>query len=945
MSHHSQIHSSPHCFFRRAIVCGLHILALVVLLVQANALVYARHPSEHTGHSTAAAQDEQEIRLLEFGKPPIEREMSGGQAHKYRFPLIAGQYAHVVVDQRGIDVLVKLFGPDGKEIIEVDTTSRDGTQGPEDVHAVAEISGEYLLEVSSLEKTAKPGRYEVRIEELRAASQKDRDRLHAEQAMREAETWRSKGDAHSLRNAAAKYEEAAQLWGAIGETLIEGDTLYIIGYIYSALRNPQRALANYEKARPLLLQNKHYPILGVTLNDLGRIYASLNYPERALDNYNDALHLFQSQNMRPEEATTFNNIGSVYDSMGKNEEAFSQYNDALTIMRKYKDHPGLPTVLNNIGRLYYSMGNQQKALDHFNEALPIFRTMQGNEKLPFAARLESLAGEATTLSNIGQVKGAQGKNDEALENYNRALLIFQKLEDSSDVVGTLGNIGTLYESLDRKHEALDAYLKAIDRLESLRASVTIEEIRAGIANSLAFVYKASLLHRSMGQDAQAFNLTELARARSFLDQVGNMRPDLFQMTDEQLVKDRQELESKITSLEREIERGDKSQPDTVKEFNAAQHLYEDLMVRYKSADPAYSSRRSVKTLSLPEVQRYLDKDTTLLSYFMGPDETLAFVITQGSFHAVKIPFKDATLIDEISWFRRFPTLHTREKQEKPSTTTLKQLYDQLIGPVSPYLKTRTICIIPHRELHFLPFAALTDGLHYLGAEHTLFYLPSASALPYILKRKPVGTRMLVLAQSRAAGWTLPLHYADAEATTVARLYHTQAMTTGTTSKSEFLKRAEKYDLIHIAAHAQQDTVSPLFYSISLGADKDGTEKLEVREIYNLDLSRTSLVVLSGCQTDWGVPTQGDDIITLNRAFLYAGTPTVIASLWLVDDKPTNELMASFYKHLMSGMGKAEALRAAQSDTRRKYPDPFYWASFVLTGDPGQTIPQRTVPRQ
>jgi CHAT domain-containing protein len=334
-----------------------------------------------------------------------------------------------------------------------------------------------------------------------------------------------------------------------------------------------------------------------------------------------------------------------------------------------------------------------------------------------------------------------------------------------------------------------------------------------------------------------------------------------------------------------------------------------------------------------DVQRQLDKDTTLLSYFVGPDETLAFVITQNSFRAVRIWVKDKELIKEIAWFRAFPNLGNSPAAAPDLSVTLKQLYNQLIAPVRPYLKTRTVAIIPHRELHFLPFAALTDGLHYFGAQHTLFYLPSASALPYI-KREVPGTRMFALAQSRASRYPR-LYYADAEAKTVAGLYNTQPLTTGTTSKSEFLKQSADYSLIHIAAHARQDTVSPLFYGISLGADKDHTEKLEVREIYQLNLSQTSLVVLSACHSDWGIPTQGDDVIALDRAFLYAGASTVIASLWLVDDKSTSELMASFYKYLKNGMSKAEALRAAQSDTRRKHPDPFYWASFVLTGDPGR----------
>jgi CHAT domain-containing protein len=97
---------------------------------------------------------------------------------------------------------------------------------------------------------------------------------------------------------------------------------------------------------------------------------------------------------------------------------------------------------------------------------------------------------------------------------------------------------------------------------------------------------------------------------------------------------------------------------------------------------------------------------------------------------------------------------------------------------------------------------------------------------------------------------------------------------------------------------------------------------------------TDMVVLSACRTQQGAHSSGDDITNLNRGFLYAGSSTVIASLWGVDDAATGVLMQAFYRNLKKGLGKAEALAAAQAATRRQYPNPYYWAAFILTGDPG-----------
>jgi CHAT domain-containing protein len=156
------------------------------------------------------------------------------------------------------------------------------------------------------------------------------------------------------------------------------------------------------------------------------------------------------------------------------------------------------------------------------------------------------------------------------------------------------------------------------------------------------------------------------------------------------------------------------------------------------------------------------------------------------------------------------------------------------------------------------------------------------------------------------------------------------------SKADFLKQAGDYDIIHVAAHAEFNPSTPLFSRILLGPDGKGEEGggLAVREIYDLDLSRTGLVVLSACETQLGPYSEGDDIVGLTRAFVYAGTPSVVASLWTVDDESAARLMEAFYASLKRGASKASALRVAQAEVRKKYPHPYYWAGFVLNGDPG-----------
>ena len=96
------------------------------------------------------------------------------------------------------------------------------------------------------------------------------------------------------------------------------------------------------------------------------------------------------------------------------------------------------------------------------------------------------------------------------------------------------------------------------------------------------------------------------------------------------------------------------------------------------------------------------------------------------------------------------------------------------------------------------------------------------------------------------------------------------------------------------------------------------------------------MVLSACQTNVGALSAGDELVGMTRAFFFAGTPTVVSSLWSVDDASTEALMMAFYGHWQAGMGKAEALQAAQAEVRGnpQWASPFFWAGFVLNGDPG-----------
>lgn len=719
------------------------------------------------------------------------------------------------------------------------------------------------------------------------------------------------------------YEQAMRLRDALGDQAGGAVTLSNLGRVYGDMGDVQKALDYYLKSLPLHRAAGDRGGEAIAHNNIGTVYVSLGDTQKALDHYSQALLTFKAVGDRDGEATTLNNIGRIYDDRGDKQKARETFVQVLQIRQAIGDREGVATAHNNLGGVYDSSGDKEKALQHYSEALASFKAIGDR------------GGEAVALNNMGVVFWRSGDPQKALEHYSRALNLRREVGNRIGEAVTLSNIGVLQESSGEKEKALDWYGQAISAFERNRAVATLEEVKTGLAESAAETYRrAILLAQSMGRPEQAFNITERARARAFLDQLGNVRPNIRRAASGQLLEEEQRLASEVESLERRL-REEQAKPASTRraevidsltnELAGAQRRLEELITQFKLTNPEYVTLRTVETLKLPDIRKLLDEDTSLISYFVTPEKTLAFLVTRDSFHHVEIQVKEKDLRAAIFAFSDFASLNDSGLE------SLKKLHDLLITPLKRHIRTPVIGVIPNGVLHYLPFAALTDGKHYLGEQYKLIHFPSASVLPLIKEKdKPVGTRVLAMAQSQAEGTSI-LQHVNKEAEVVAGLYNTRAFTNGSMSVADFTNRAGDYSIIHIAAHAELNPSNPLFSHIVLGPDKEGGGRLKLKEIYNLDLKETGLVVLSACDTNLGPYSKGDDIIGLNRAFIYAGTPAVIASLWSVDDESTSELMQAFYTSLKQGTSRAGALRAAQSAVRKKYPHPYYWGGFVLTG--------------
>jgi len=392
------------------------------------------------------AQVGSDSQKLELGKP-IERELAGGQSHSYEIVLNSGEYVHVVIDQRGIDVVVTLFAPDGKQIAEVD--SPNGTQGVEPVFAIATITGIHRLEVRSLEKSAATGRYQVKIEELRIANDQDTNRIAADLAFKDAELLRDQGTAQSLRSSIKKYEEAVALYRTAKYRTGEAIGLNAIGYVYARLDEKSQALDYYQQALTIVHAIGDRGGEAATLNNIGHVYDSLGQKEQALNSYRQSLAISNQVGDLGGQAATLNNLGLVYDSLGQKRKALDFYQQALPLVRSIGDRSGEATTLSNIGAVYDSLGEKQKAIDYLEQALPLKRTI-GDRR-----------GEAITLTNLGAVYDDLGENQKAIDYYQKALPLLRTVGSRGGEATTLNNIGLVYKNWGDQQKALEFFGQAL----------------------------------------------------------------------------------------------------------------------------------------------------------------------------------------------------------------------------------------------------------------------------------------------------------------------------------------------------------------------------------------------------------------------------------------------------------------------------------------------------
>src|SRR6056297_272831 len=678
------------------------------------------------------------------------------------------------------------------------------------------------------------------------------------------------------------------------------------------------------------------PLLRVmSKNTAGLIWWSLGNYDKALAELEIALKQARELDVRPDEvASTLNNIGLVYREMGSHEKALETFDQALAIDTELQSKWAMAYDYRNKGLTYLEMEQPKTAVPLFDDAYRLSDAI-GNRINAAKARL----GKGNALLALKDYEAAKAA-------YDQALTLSKDMQIKETRWRALYGLGRTHLALNDDRQTAETYFRdAIGIIESMRSAIKVKELKENFMKSRLDVYKDLVkLLADMEEPRAAFEIAERSRSRNFIDLLGTQQVALGSEVEAELYKKQATLAAEIEATEQLLAGAEA--PEEVKAYREAvkklKNERQNLMLDIQAEHPRLSTLISIPPVSADKIIRRLQADVALLSYYVLDEEILCWILRNPNGSAdktadirlVRIPANQERLSRRVLEYRRI--IQNLEPHERHSNA----LYDRLIAPIKKRIDdVHTVGIIPHGPLHYLSFATLYSGDDFLIDDFSLFYVPSASVLDYTLprriKRPKLQLKVLAIGNPDLGNPALELPFAEQEVGYIH--WNFPEITTLTQDKATeawVVKNIARFDIIHIASHGEFHPINPLMSAIKLSRAEDGKTStdgdLRAAEVFGLDI-RADMVCLSACQTGLGKVKAGDEIIGLNRSFFYAGTHTIISSLWRVSDVSTAMLIKTFYRRYTEN-NKADSLRAAARHVKDRYPHPGYWGAFTLVGD-------------
>jgi tetratricopeptide (TPR) repeat protein len=742
---------------------------------------------------------------------------------------------------------------------------------------------------------------------------------------------------HRLRDAAQLYEEVLARAGAAGLDVTQALIERNLGCFALDHARYDQALDWLERSRRhYTALDMHHHVASIEL-ELADTYLELNLAPEAAAIYTRIIPTFAELGMRAEQARASANHGRACLLLGQIDEAHALLSEARALYAAEGNVVGEALVMLIEAQIHYAEGNYAATAELAAQAEHPLAEASIWGQLLLARWLHGHA-----LGALGQQHAAQRLLESTLHDAERWVvpLVAQRCHTA---------LGVLAASIGHSERAEAAFKRAVELIEALRSPLPAEEFRtAFVADKLkpyAELARLCLSDQRGTRFVESLGYVERARARALADILGGelqLRSKAHDRFEAELLARLKELQEELNWFYSQINRprdGDFSRSDAVmEELHQAVRKRETTILeitrqlQHRSVGPQHTTpMRHAAPLDISQLQQDLGTATALVEYFSLDGVLLAFVVTTEGVEVVRDLGHEEQVEAALKRFHvqigslRRGTGWVEAYLDRLTSRTrhhLAELYDLLLRPIEERLGARRLVVVPHRTLHYVPFHALHDGAGYVIERREVCYAPSASVLRYCLARP---RRPLRSAALFGFPDTQVPRVRD-EVSALAPLFPRAAtLLDDQATLAALHAQAPAADVLHLACHGQFRPDNPLFSSLRLA---DGW--LTVRDAYALDLN-CQLVVLSACETGVSKIAPGDELIGLARGFFSAGAPTLLVSLWTVDDESTARLMASFYARLRDGENPAAALRHAQCELLAHHPHPFFWCPFVLLG--------------
>jgi CHAT domain-containing protein/tetratricopeptide (TPR) repeat protein len=767
------------------------------------------------------------------------------------------------------------------------------------------------------------------------------------------------------------HQQARQIFLAIGDHHGEAVALNGVARSYEELNELPTALDNYTQALQLFQQNKSAEFEAVTEYCIGRVYRSMVNSAQALEHYRRSIALSRASGKRRIAAYAQLGIASIHTSLGQVRQGLGEYQKILALYKEIGDRRGLAHVLNNVGDIHYAAGARTRALRYYERALPLNRAAKDSND------------EAATLYNIARAERACGRLEAARADIEAAIKIieFQRLQIASPTLRSsyfasvrqhYGFYIDLLMQLAQLRPAEGFAAAAFQASESARARVLLESLAESAVNIRQGVNPELLAKEHALQQLLSTKAQYQSRLLNNANTAGASATLARELR--QLNADYEEVQAQIR--EQSPRYAALTQPAPLRLADVQKELQDDqtLLLEY----------------ALGQERSYLwAVSSTSVNSYVLPGRAQLEAATREVYDLLTAPrpIEGETTAARQARLKRADELYAERA---------RALSQMLLGPVAAQLGERRLLIVADGALQYLPFAALptpdTDNPPAAGAllapnepvplvvQHEIINLPSAATLAALRretlpaastnevvavladpvfeaddprvqrdgrqmtqpKETEAGAIALRMALRDVEGlgrsWRLPFTRQEGEE--IISLIPADGGLLATSFEANLATatstRLGRYQVIHFATHGLVNREHPELSGILLslvntqGQPQEGL--LQLHDIYNLTLA-SKLVVLSACDSGLGKDVNGEGLVGLTRGFMYAGSKSVMASLWQVEDKATAELMHHFYQALLKdGQPPAAALRTAQIAMWREQPAPYYWAGFVLQGE-------------